>query len=205
MPGRRTSDNIIIVQEVIRTLISRRGRTGYVVIKLDLEKAYDRLEWNYIQDTLEFFQLPPTLITLIMNMVTSTRFHILWNGTPLPAVMPSRGIRQGDPLSPYLFILCLERLSIKLNEAICDNAIHPISFRGRVRLSHLFFANDIFLFTRATVRDCKNLGRILLEFCERSGQLMSITKSKVWFSPRTPRLTKDQVAGILGLPTTDRI
>ena len=176
-----------------------------MAIKLDLEKAYDRLEWNYIQDTLEFFQLPHTLITLIMNMVTSTRFHILWNGTPLPAVMPSRGIRQGDPLSPYLFILCLERLSIKLNEAICDNAIHPISFRGRVRLSHLFFANDIFLFTRATVRDCKNLGRILLEFCERSGQLMSITKSKVWFSPRTPRLTKDQVAGILGLPTTDRI
>ena len=89
MPGRRTSDNIIIVQEVIRTLISRRGRTGYVVIKLDLEKAYDRLECNYIQDTLEFFQLHPTLITLIMSMVTSTRFHILWNGTPLPAVMPS--------------------------------------------------------------------------------------------------------------------
>ena len=89
VPGRRTSDNIIIVQEVIQTLISQRGRTGYVAIKLDLEKAYDRLEWNYIQDTLEFFQLPPTLITLIMNMVTSTRFHILWNGTPLPAVMPS--------------------------------------------------------------------------------------------------------------------
>ena len=151
VPGRRMSDNIIIVQEVIRTLISRRGRTGYMAIKLDLEKAYDRLEWNYIQDTFEFFQLPPTLITLIKNMVTSTRFHILWNGTPLPAVLPSRGIRQGDPLSPYLFILCLERLSIKLNEAIRDNVIHPISFRGRVRLSHLFFADDIFLFTRATV------------------------------------------------------
>ena len=145
VPGQRTSDNIIIVQKVIWTLISRRGRTGYVAIKLDLEKAYDRLEWNYIQDTLEFFQLPPTLITLIMNMVTSTRFHILWNGTPLPAVMPSQGIRQGDPLSLYLFILCLERLSIKLNEAIRDNAIHPISFRGRVRLSHLFFVDEIFL------------------------------------------------------------
>ena len=205
VPGRRTSDNIIIVQEVIRTLISRRGRTGYVVIKLDLEKAYDRLEWHFIQDTLEFFQLPPTLITLIMNMVTSTRFHILWNGTHFPEVMPSRGIRQGDPLSPYLFILCLERLSIKLNEAIRDKAIHPISFRGRVRLSHLFFADDIFLFTSATVRDCKNLGRILLDFCERSGQLMSITKSKAWFSPKTPRRTKDQLVGILGLPTTDRI
>ena len=77
VPGQRTSDNIIIVQKVIRTFIPKRGQTGYVALKLDLEKAYDWLEWHYIQDTLEFFQLPPTLITLIMNMVSSTRFHVL--------------------------------------------------------------------------------------------------------------------------------
>ena len=58
VPGQRTSDNIIIVQKVIRTFIPKRGQTGYVALKLDLEKAYDRLEWHYIQDTLEFFQLP---------------------------------------------------------------------------------------------------------------------------------------------------
>ena len=83
VPGRRTSDNIILVQEVIRTLRYRKGRTRYVAIKLDLENAYDRLEWSFIQDTLNFFQFPPKLITLIMNMISSTRFHILWNGTPL--------------------------------------------------------------------------------------------------------------------------
>ena len=120
-------------------------------------------------------------------------------------MVPSRGLRQGDPLSPYLFILCLERLSIKLVEAVQNKLIHPISFRGWVRLSHLFFADDIFLFTRATVRDCKNFGQILLRFCESSGQIMSVTKSRVWFSPRTPRRIKEQLVGILGLPTTDRI
>ena len=171
---------------MIRTLIFRRGQTGYVALKLDLEKAYDRLVWHYIQETLEFFQLPPTLITLIMNMISSTQFHVLWNGLPLPEVVPSRGLRQGDPLSPYLFILCMEHLSFKLAEAVRDKLIHSISFRGRVCLSHLFFADDIFLFTRATTRDCKNLGQILLRFCESSGQLMSITKSRVCFSPRTP-------------------
>ena len=93
VPGRRTSDNIIIVQEVIRTLISRQGQTGYVALKLDLEKAYDQLKWHYIQDTFEFFQLPPTLITLIMNMISSTQFHVLWNGSPLLEVVPSRGLR----------------------------------------------------------------------------------------------------------------
>ena len=54
-------------------------------------------------------------------------------------------------------------------------------------------------------RDCKNLGKILLKFCKSSNQLMSVTKSRVWFSPHTPRCIKKQLAGILGLPTTDRI
>ena len=140
-----------------------------------------------------------------MNMISFTRFHVLWNGSPLPEVLPSRGLRQGDPLSPYIFILCLERLSIKLAEAVQNKLIHPISFKGRVRLSHLFFVDDIFLFTRAIVRDYKNLGQILLRFCESSGQIMSVTKSRVWFSPRIPRRIKEQLAGILGLPTIDRI
>ena len=113
VPGRRTSDNIILVQEVIQTLKPKRGRAGYVALKLDLEKAYDRLEWSFIQESLEFFQMPPSFITLIMNMISSTRFHILRNRTPLPEVVPSRGVRQCDLLSLYLFILCLEWLSIK--------------------------------------------------------------------------------------------
>ena len=65
-----------------------------------------------------------------MNMLSSTRFHIMWNGTPLLAIVPSRGICQGDPSSPYLFILCLERLSILLEEAAQDRDIHPVTFRG---------------------------------------------------------------------------
>ena len=97
MSGFRTSDNIILIQEVIWTLKSRRGRNGYVAIKLDLEKAYDRLKWPFLKETLEFFQMPPNLITLIMNMLSSTWFHILWNGAPLREVVPSRGVRQGRP------------------------------------------------------------------------------------------------------------
>ena len=111
-------------------MVRKSGPKGRVALKLDLEKAYDHLEWSFIQETLEFFQILPRFIQLIMNMLSSTRFHIMWNGTPLPAIVPSKGIRQGDPLSPYRFILCLERLSILLEEAVQDRAIHPITFRG---------------------------------------------------------------------------
>ena len=96
MPGRRTSDNIIIIQEVIRTLKSKQGQDGYVALKLDLEKAYDRLDWVFLKETLEFFQMPPSLLTLIMNMISSTRFQILWNKAPFLEVMPSRGLHQGQ-------------------------------------------------------------------------------------------------------------
>ena len=154
---------------------------------------------------LAFFQLSPNLITLIMNMISSTQFHILWNGMPLPEIVPSRGVRQGDPLSPYLFILCLERLSLKMEEVVRDKLLHPISFRGRVCLSHIFFADDIFLFTRAKAKDCTKLSHILQEFCAASGQLVSIAKSRLWFSPNTPRHCKDQVTGILGVPTMNHI
>ena len=169
VPGRRTSDNIILVQKVIRTLKNRRSGTWYIALKLDLEKAYDRLEWDFIRESLEFFQLPPNLITLIMNMVSFTRFHILWNGGPLLEIVPTKGVQQGDPLSLYLFILCLERLSIRLEEAVRDKLIHLMSFRGQVRLSHLIFADDIFLFTKATPRDCRHLNIILQTFCASSG------------------------------------
>ena len=149
--------------------------------------------------------MPPTLITLIINMISSTWFHILWNGAPLPEVVPSRGVRQDDPLSSYLFILCLEWLSLQLEEVVRDKLIHPINFWARVRLSHIFFTDDIFLFTKATFRDYKNLCQILQKFCDSSGQLMSVTKSRLWFSPSTPRCIKEQVAGIFGILTIDRI
>ena len=64
-----------------------------MTLKLDLEKAYDRLEWSFIQESLKCFQVPLVLIKLIMNMIISMRYHIQWNGSPLPEVIPSKGVR----------------------------------------------------------------------------------------------------------------
>ena len=92
IPGHQTSDNIILVQEIIHTLVRKGGKRGHIALKLDLDKTYDKLEWSFIQESLEFFQVPPTSIKLIKNMLSSTRYHIQWNGSLLPKVVPVRGV-----------------------------------------------------------------------------------------------------------------
>ena len=96
-------------------------------------------------------------------------------------------------------------MSIKLEKVVRDKLIHLINFRARVRLSYLFFADDIFLFTKAKARDYKNLRKILQNFCDSLDQLVSVTKSRLWFSSSTPWCIKKQVAGIFGIPTTEYI
>ena len=140
-----------------------------------------------------------------MNMLSLTRFHIIWNGTPLPAIVPSKGVRQGDPLSLYLFILYLERLSILLEEAVQDRAIHPVTFRGQIKISHLFFADDIFLFSKAKITECQNLKNILQKFCQCFGQIVSTQKSCLWFSPNTPRQIEELIVGIFDIPTMTQL
>ncbi len=92
---------------------------GQFILKLDLEKAYDRLEWDFICEVLTFFKFPPSFVNLLLECVSTSSFSILVNEGQMETFKPSRGIRQ-DPLSPYLFILCMEYLSLRILEA-CDN------------------------------------------------------------------------------------
>ncbi|OMO53937.1 reverse transcriptase [Corchorus capsularis] len=118
LAGRSTTDNILITQEIVHTLSNLKGRKGAMILKIDLQKAYDNVSWEFLHEVLNFFGFPTQLISLIMFCVTNIDLSIIWNGDALPSFKPQQGLRQGDPLSPYLFILAMERLSHMILERV---------------------------------------------------------------------------------------
>jgi len=151
VPGRGTSDNALIAQKIMHFMHSSKSKQGSLAAKIDLEKAYDRVEWDFLQATLMEFDFPDITVRLIMFCIRSTNLTLLWNGSKLPSFAPARGLCQGDPLSPYLFVICMEKLSCLIAEMVEDNKwklIH-VSREGPC-ISHLFFIDDILLFTQAT-------------------------------------------------------
>ena len=199
VPGRRDLDNVVIAQELIYSIHRKKGRMGQLVLKLDLEKAYDRLEWGFIRKVLNFFKFPPSFVDLVLECVSTSSLSILVNGGQLENFKPSRGIRQEDPLSPYLFIICMEYLSLKILEACDNNSWKAIkASRNGPAFSHLFFADDLLLCTEASSNCCLTIIRILEDFCLQSGQKVNLSKSKVFFSPNVNPSLRHHLCDILG-------
>ncbi|XP_019265527.1 PREDICTED: uncharacterized protein LOC109243087 [Nicotiana attenuata] len=183
LSNRRACDNAIIVQEYITHFRKMRGKSGNKILKIDLEKAFDRLEWSFIRDTLAAFNFPHGLSKLIMSYISTSSISILVNVGKTESFKSSRGIRQGDPTSPYLFIMCMERLSRSIDNTVLHNQWHPISIsRSGPKISHLFFADDLTLFAKANDRNGNTILSILQNFNEQSGQKINLTKSRVLFS-----------------------
>lgn len=206
MPGRRGADNAIIVQEIVHTIGRMKGSRGAMAIKVDLEKAYDRIEWSFIREMLINFNVPQKLIELIMSCVTSVSTAVLFNGGCLDSFSPSRGIRQGDPLSPYLFIMCMEYLGFLIDKKCTAKLWNPIkASRSDPAFSHLFFADDLVLFANADVKNCNVINDALQEFCAKSGQKVSASKTRVFFSPNVDSDLKDNLTNLLGFESTTNL
>ena len=203
IPGRKGMDNVIIAQEIIHSLSRKKGNTGYMAIKIDLEKAYDKLEWSFVREMLVRANLPPDLRDIIMNCVTTVSTSILFNGEALEPIYPSRGIRQGDPLSPYLFILCMDFLGQLIEEKCNVKMWQPVkASQSGPAFSHLFFADDLLLFAKADYINCSTIRDVLDDFCSVSGQTVSEAKSRVYFSPNVDRDTRESLCDILGFAST---
>ena len=174
-------------------------KENYMSIKLDMSKAFDKVEWNFIKEVMEKMGLAKKWVDLIMLCISSVSYSVIINGVACGNVIPSRGIRQGDPLSPYLFLLCVEGFSALIHKAACDNQISGISIgRGCPKITHLFFAGDNLFFCKAKEQECQKLVDILNSYEVASGQKINTDKSSVFFSPNTPQERKESILNILG-------
>lgn len=123
------------------------------------------------------------LVRIIMQCGSSSSMQLLWNGSLSEVFFPSRAVRQGDPLSPYLFVLGMERLGHLIEAAIEDGSLESIMLSRRgPGISHLFFANDPLLFVRATVQGANTLRQVLDNFFSCSGHKVSHQKTQVTMS-----------------------
>ena len=139
-----------------------------------------------------------------MLCVTSCSMQILWNREPTEKFFPSRGIRQGDPLSPYLFVACMERLSQHIGELVATKQWKPVLVcRGRPEISSSLFADDIILFAEADEEQARVISGCLQQFCAHSEAKLSTSKLKVLFSPNVLENQSRTICNILEMSSAD--
>ncbi|CAL1384516.1 unnamed protein product [Linum trigynum] len=145
--------------------------------------------------------LSSSWISCIMYCVEHNRVRIRWNGELSQPFTPSRGVRQGDPLSPYLFVLCMERLSHKIDEAVASGQWKAVRLTSSgPPLTHLFFADDLLLFAEVESRQIRVIKQILEDFCYSSGQRVNFSKSILYVSPNIPRRKAELLSTRAGIP-----
>ncbi|KAL0287319.1 UNVERIFIED_CONTAM: hypothetical protein Scaly_2767600 [Sesamum calycinum] len=135
-----------MAQEMIHHL-DLRYKNSNMVIKLDMSKAYDRVNWNFLITMMQKMGFPPRFLTLIKHAVQNCWFSILVNGEATGFFKSTQGLRQGDPISPALFIIAAEAFSKGLNPLFNKNPDMYYQTKCEVKLSHISYADDIILFT----------------------------------------------------------
>jgi hypothetical protein len=185
--GRQILDSIILAHEVIHSL--QKTKTPGMLLKLDLSKDFDKISWEYMRAMLLDFCFNQGWVTWILNLTSSAFFSLLINGVPSRPFSPSRGIRQGDPLSPFLFIILAKGLSRSIQAAIEQNLLTGLPLHGiSPPISHSQFVDDTLLMGSPTVREASSLQEILQTFSEASGLDCNKDKSKIFFFKTPPQI-----------------
>lgn len=177
----------------------------YMAVKTDMSKAYDRVEWCFLEKLLEKMGFSNTWIQWTMSCVSTVTYTILLNRRTHGFVKPARGIRQGDLMSPFLFILCAEALVNILNKAESEGRLNGISFtmNGHV-VHHLLFADDILLMSKAVDTEASEIIRCLKAYINAIGQVINPNKSSIILGNKVPDENKQAVKRILRIDQEGR-
>lgn len=166
VPNRHITDNTILNHEIMHHLNLKKGNVAYMALKIDMAKAYDRVEWNVLLQLLQLHGFSPHFCALIRECISTTSFSVLLNGAPFGLFNASRGIRQGDPLSPSLFIVLFDLLSRILSKAETEGQLHGIKVSATgPSISHLMYADDLVIYGQATRAEASAIRSCFADFC----------------------------------------
>lgn len=167
---------------------------------MDMHKAYDRVEWDFLMAVMEKMGFGSCWRNVILGCISTASFAILLNGQPGPRFTLSHGLRHGDPLSSYLFMLVSEVLSLLIQQASDRKQIEGVKMglAGPI-ISHIFFADDTLIFLKADEKNYRNLYQVIDEYCSTSGQQVNKSKSSVYFGVNVPESLSIQLTATLGM------
>ena len=177
----------------------KRARDSrFCALKLDMTKAYDRVEWEYLRAIMIRLGFHRIWVDMIMRLVTLVFFSILFNGERQECFTPTRGIRQGDPISPYLFLLAAEGVSCLLNLRIQSSVLSGIKVASSAPVvSHLLFADNSLLFFKANRESAEAIKEALNNYCRASGQQVNMDKSSIHFAKGVGGSIREEIKVLL--------
>jgi len=187
--SRSIMDNALTAFEILHNMRCKtKGKKGEIALKLDISKAFDSVCWSYLQVILfkmGFFLLSKWVNWMLM-CITSVEYHVIFNGDRIGPITPERGLRQGCPLSPYLYIICVEGLSAIIKNHELRGTFHGNCIcRAAPSINHILFANDSFIFCKATPAEAQLLKGILSNYEQASSQAINYRKLVIAFSQNT--------------------
>ncbi|XP_071714472.1 uncharacterized protein [Rutidosis leptorrhynchoides] len=177
--GRQILDGPLILNEVIEWY--KKNNKKMLLFKVDFEKAFDTVNWEFLNYMMMRLGFGSTWIAWIFMCLKSARSSVIINGSPTREFPILRGSRQGDPLSPFLFLIVMEGLNILLHEYVSSGLIQGARIaNSEVIVSHLFYADDVMIVSEWNSLDMENIIRLFSLFHDISGLKINIDKSKVY-------------------------
>ncbi|GKA81473.1 RNA-directed DNA polymerase, eukaryota, partial [Tanacetum coccineum] len=175
--GRQILDGPFILDELIHWCKRRNKQAMF--FKVDFAKAYDSIRWDYLLDVLEAFGFGPVWRSWILGSLNSSKASILVNGSPSNEFTFHCGLKQGDPLAPYLFILVMESLHLSIRRMVDNGLYKGIQLPGAVSISHMFYADDVMFLGEWSDENFKVIVNILKCFFIASGLRINFSKSQL--------------------------
>lgn len=199
LKGRSITKNILLAQEIIRD-INKRNKLHNVVVKLDMAKAYDRVSWKYLVCVLRKPGFSERIIDMVVRIISNNWYTILMNEQSFCFFQSSRELKQGDPLSPTLFIIVAKVLSRALNNLFEDPTYKGYGMsKWRPIINYLSYANDTILFCSGEAYSIKKMMKVLRDYELVSGQMIKLDKSLFYLHDKVPPRVAARIKRITGI------